>query len=1288
MRLIIKEVFLHMLTNGKKIFAFVLIFCLAFCFLTPASAAGEIFVDNASLDVWENGWPEYWNFDSDGAMIEQMRGEDGSSCAKITLTGPGYAFLSQEIQLESEKVYMISCRIKTENVSAAYPAANINIWGQPQAEDGFLADTQGDWQEMRLCVKTNVDDFQTYTIRFGLGNEDSDATGTVYIDSIRVEEMDEDPADLPIHTLVGSLAQAGGLDDGSDGEGSGDEETSRYHHSREDITYNDVGEMLFAITAFIAVYLLITSVWKEKMAHFLQNKWAVLLIFAAAVGLRLVIAYREPGHITDMNCFASWANQLTKTGLGGFYSSGIFADYPPGYMYILYPIGLLGNALGWQLGTAEYSLLVRIPAILCDAVLAYVVYRIGKKRMAPGSSMLISLLVLFSPALIATSSSWGQIDSVFILAAVGSLYLLQKDKKVYAAMLLMVTFMIKPQALIIAPVFAIVYLADIFTKGRTKRALWDTLLSFVGMAGVYLLLAVPMMPEGSSFLYVFERMAETMGQYAYGSVNAFNLMALFGGNFANMENGFLFGTYGSFGAAFIALAILAAAVLYFKKRDKGNIFLLSAFVVISVFVLGHEMHERYILPGIVFLLIAAMQKDSRKLTFLGMLLSILAFLNIQIVLLYGADAIDTLVVIILSAMTVVAYGFFVWLCVRHMAFAPEEFLRISAVPETMPGLKERKRRSVKERLESFPLEEKGRRMNKRDAWVLSLITGIYAVFAFTNLGSLVIPARTQPVTAQGDSAYIFELSESQDIYQWKYYAGYCEGNMQIFISEDGEEYTPLLDGNVKHEYGDMFKWHFNDFGGRAKFIRIEVTQGDIELREVAFTDSENNLLPIAGAWAVRDGVQEEAPYLYDEQDQVPTITSALTDMYFDEVYHARTAYEYMEGLYPYEITHPPLGKSIITIGIQIFGFNPFGWRFMGALFGVLQLPVFYIFAKRLFKKTKWAAIGTVLFAADFMHFDLTRIATIDSYSIFFILLMYLFMYEYSQHNFNREKLWKTFIPLGLCGISFALGAATKWLCIYAGLGLCVLFFYTVYQRYQEYKYARENGMEEIAANYKKKLTLTILFCVLVFIIIPVIVYVASYAPYFNNTEREFGLLDVWKNQEYMLNYHGNLKTDTPHPYSSRVFTWPLNVHPVFFFMAEGEMNGLSGLIWCIGNPLVWWGGLLGVLYLIGMRKNRGQKLKGLPFIAIAALSQYLPWTLISREVFIYHYFATLPFLILALVYALRRISGTYKHGKQCVYAYVALCVVAFFLFYPIMTGVLVSRSYNLFLQWLPNWPVV
>jgi len=55
----------------------------------------------------------------------------------------------------------------------------------------------------------------------------------------------------------------------------------------------------------------------------------------------------------------------------------------------------------------------------------------------------------------------------------------------------------------------------------------------------------------------------------------------------------------------------------------------------------------------------------------------------------------------------------------------------------------------------------------------------------------------------------------------------------------------------------------------------------------------------------------------------------------------------------------------------------------------------YIMAKRMFKKTLYAFIPTFLFAVDFMHFSQTRISTIDSYSVFFIIAMYLFMYIYT-----------------------------------------------------------------------------------------------------------------------------------------------------------------------------------------------------------------------------------------------------------------------------------------------------
>ena len=55
----------------------------------------------------------------------------------------------------------------------------------------------------------------------------------------------------------------------------------------------------------------------------------------------------------------------------------------------------------------------------------------------------------------------------------------------------------------------------------------------------------------------------------------------------------------------------------------------------------------------------------------------------------------------------------------------------------------------------------------------------------------------------------------------------------------------------------------------------------------------------------------------------------------------------MHGLNTYEWTHPPLGKVMMMIGIQLFGMTPFGWRFMGALMGVLMLPLLYLIVKQL-----------------------------------------------------------------------------------------------------------------------------------------------------------------------------------------------------------------------------------------------------------------------------------------------------------------------------------------------------
>ena len=133
--------------------------------------------------------------------------------------------------------------------------------------------------------------------------------------------------------------------------------------------------------------------------------------------------------------------------------------------------------------------------------------------------------------------------------------------------------------------------------------------------------------------------------------------------------------------------------------------------------------------------------------------------------------------------------------------------------------------------------------------------------------------------------------------------------------------------------------------------------------------------------------------VFDEQELGPP---GRTDLYasfcFDEIYHVRTAYEIFIRSRPYEITHPPLGKIILACGIEMFRTNPFGWRFIRTLTGVLMLPLMYIFAKMLLKKTKYAAFTTILLQRTLCTLRKTRISTIDSYSILWIMLMYLFMY--------------------------------------------------------------------------------------------------------------------------------------------------------------------------------------------------------------------------------------------------------------------------------------------------------
>lgn len=109
--------------------------------------------------------------------------------------------------------------------------------------------------------------------------------------------------------------------------------------------------------------------------------------------------------------------------------------------------------------------------------------------------------------------------------------------------------------------------------------------------------------------------------------------------------------------------------------------------------------------------------------------------------------------------------------------------------------------------------------------------------------------------------------------------------------------------------------------------------------------------------------------LLDEQDTLEGEPSWYNSTYFDEIYHARTAFELLNGTSVYEWTHPPLGKVLMSWCIALFGMTPFGWRFAGCMAGILMLPFMYLVGQAVDQEAgsglcRYGVAGAGLHASD------------------------------------------------------------------------------------------------------------------------------------------------------------------------------------------------------------------------------------------------------------------------------------------------------------------------------------
>lgn len=372
-----------------------------------------------------------------------------------------------------------------------------------------------------------------------------------------------------------------------------------------------------------------------------------LLVLGLALRVFIAGVYMPlSGFAIDIGDFAAWGQRLASVGPAGFYEQGYFSDYPPGYLYVLWLLGSIGGALAPLVGQNATGGLVKIPGILADIGVAWLLFttcrRWGGELVArtrfsvdPETLGLIAATIyLFNPGVIFDSAVWGQIDSVGTLVLLATIYALARGWTEVAALAAVVALLVKFQFAFLVPVVAIVGIRrhlfgrsfDPAHHGRPEPLRVLTSLA-IGL-GSFTVLMLPfdmvlyaplaggdprglfgILPAADPSGSLIGKFVEAASTYTGLSINAFNLWrnpwsglgdTLHWGDDrgVGLVLGSLSLSWQLVGTLLFAIVAALALISVARRDDLRGVLLASLVLAVAFFVLPTRVHERYLFPAL------------------------------------------------------------------------------------------------------------------------------------------------------------------------------------------------------------------------------------------------------------------------------------------------------------------------------------------------------------------------------------------------------------------------------------------------------------------------------------------------------------------------------------------------------------------------------------------------------------------------------------------------------------------------------------------------------------------
>lgn len=447
---------------------------------------------------------------------------------------------------------------------------------------------------------------------------------------------------------------------------------------------------------------------------------------------------------------------------------------------------------------------------------------------------------------------------------------------------------------------------------------------------------------------------------------------------------------------------------------------------------------------------------------------------------------------------------------------------------------------------------------------------------------------------------------------------------------------------------------------------------------------------------------------------------------FDEKHYAPQAWQ-MLGNHGVEdnpgyglVVHPPAGKELLAIGEAMFGYDGLGWRFSGAVCGVILVVLVARIVRRITRSTLIGGIAGLLLIVDGVSFVIARTALLDIFLTLFVVAAFGALIV--DRDDVRERMHRALLEgriaqtpwgprLGVrwwrfgAGVLLGLAVAVKWSGLYYVLffGLMTLAFDVAARR--QYRVPRP---------WMGTLRRDVGPLAYVFGLIPLGVYLASYAPWFASEtaidRHQEGLAfaggglipdslrSLWHFTYGAFTFHAGLTNaaGNHHPWESKPWTWPMSLRPVLYAIDQEHVAGCGAqscvkAVMLVGTPAMWF---LAVPVLAWAVWRSFVKKDWRYAVALTGYcAGFLPWFAdIDRQMYFFYAAPMAPFLIMMIalilgdvLYAPRQNAERRTLGLLVVCIYVAVVITNFAWLYPILTGLPISQSTWNMQIWLPSW---